>query len=75
MVDHAAVSDLKRLQDFRDILVAERRRIVRTVFDLREANNDKTPTGGANRAPDVQKIQEQIDAVDRAIADEKAAAK
>jgi hypothetical protein len=75
MVDHSAVSDLKRLQEFRDILVAERRRIIKTVFDLRETNKDTSPTGGANRAPDVQKIQEQIDAVDRAIADEIAAAK
>ena len=68
-------SDLGRLQSFRDILVAERRRIVRTVFELRRANNDTTPTGGANRAPDVQKIQEQIDAVDRALADERVATK
>lgn len=73
MVDYATVVDAELVKEFRDILVAERRRIVRTVFELRNANHDESPTGGANWGQQFKVIQDQIDAVDRAIADEERA--
>jgi hypothetical protein len=51
MLDYATIRDAELLKDFRDILVEERRRIIRTVFELRAANKGESPTGGWNWAP------------------------
>jgi hypothetical protein len=63
-------TELQRLEDFRMILVARRRQIVQSVFDLREANKETDSAAGANSGPEFRTIQDQIDAVDRAIDDE-----
>ena len=61
-------STVEQLEAFREVLVEERRRLVATALDLRRQNGD---SGGENWGPQVKAIQEQIEAVDRAIADEK----
>lgn len=65
---------VEALQEFRAILVAERQNIVRNALSLRKDNaelgNEIMPWDGANRGVEFQRVQEQIDAVDRAIADE-----
>jgi hypothetical protein len=60
-------SPLEALNAFRKMLVEERRQIVSTALELREANGE----GGLHGA-EFQRIQEQIEALDRAIADETA---
>ncbi len=65
------------LKTMRTLLVEERRRIVRIAVEQAEANwEPSNPAGAINRdlamwGPGVQHLQEWIDAVDRAIADEK----
>lgn len=66
MADEAEVDYVGPLEQFRAVLVEERRRIVSTALELRAANGE----GGANWGADVQRLQEQIEAVDRAIKDE-----
>jgi hypothetical protein len=59
------------LRRFRELLVTARRRVVQAVFDMREANHEpESSTAGVNQAAEFLTIQVQIDAVDRAIADE-----
>ena len=64
-------SPLDDLRAFRELLVAERRRIIRAALELREANEEQSPTSGAGHGAELQRIQEQIEAVDRAFEDEK----
>jgi hypothetical protein len=68
MAEYRNKPEVQRLEDFRMILVARRRQLIQTVFENRHANTD--PTAGANWGPEFKAIQEQIDAVDHAIADE-----
>jgi len=65
MADEAEVDYVGPLEKFRAVLVEERRRIVSTALELREANGE-----GGLWGADVQRLQEQIEAVDRAIKDE-----
>ena len=58
------------LRAFRDILVARRRELVETLFEAREERGEEDAAYGAHRGLDVQRVQEQIEAVDRAISDE-----
>lgn len=62
-------NELEALKAFRAILVEGRREIVRTAHDLREANR-QGGSYGKNWGADFQQIQEQIEAIDRAIKDE-----
>jgi hypothetical protein len=55
------------LREFRSMLVAARRREVRNTLGTREANKGE---GGEGAANSVRVYQEQIEAIDRAIADE-----
>jgi len=63
-------TELERLQDFRVILVARRRQAVQSVFELREANKETDSAYGYKAGPEFRAIQDQIEAVDRAIEDE-----
>lgn len=64
-------SEIKRLEEFRQILVARRREIVEQVFSMKAKNKDGSPSLGSLSGPLLQAIQEQIEAVDRALVDEK----
>lgn len=66
-------SPLEDLQAFREILVAARRRVVRQVHELREDNRETEPSAGARWGADFKAIQDQIEAVDRAIKEEELA--
>lgn len=62
---------IEDLKVFRDLLVTERRNIVRTALELREANDRGQPTALAKGwGADIRGLQDQIEAVDRAISDE-----
>ncbi|MCQ8872486.1 hypothetical protein NP945_11705 [Mesorhizobium sp. LMG17149] len=56
---------LEDLQEFRAIYVSERRNQIRTALDLRKSNGD-----GGMWGQQLKALQEIIEAVDRAIADE-----
>jgi hypothetical protein len=60
------LSPVDALKAFRDILVDERRRIIREALVIQKENG----SGGASFAPNLSTIQEHIEAVDRAITDE-----
>ena len=64
-------SEVQRLQDFREILVAHRRQLIQGVLENRDANKETNPAVGSNRGPELKAIQDQIAAVDQAIEDEK----
>ncbi|WP_146056357.1 hypothetical protein [Methylobacterium sp. V23] len=64
MTDRA--NPVKDLEDFRKVLVNERRVRVATALDLRDANGGEGGLWGS----DVKSLQEQIGAIDRAIEDE-----
>jgi hypothetical protein len=70
----ASRSPLEYLKQFRQLLVEERRSVIFNFFELRTANRqDNTPTSLVHRhGAEVQKLQEEIEAVDRAIKDEEA---
>ena len=59
-------SALDYLKAFRELLVEERRRVVVKALELHKENGE----GGDGFGLDMQLAQEQIEAVDRAIADE-----
>jgi hypothetical protein len=65
----SAVEDLKNL---RELLVIERRYVIRDFFQMRERNReDGLPTSLERKEGDqIRRLQEQIEAVDRAINDE-----
>ena len=62
--------DLNLMREYRSALVGERRRLTRSAFELWQANNRTDATAGISWAADIRKIQEEIEAVDRAIQDE-----
>jgi hypothetical protein len=64
MAEQTSVDQLKA---FRQILVEKRRKVVANALHLRAVNGD-----GGLWGAEVQKLQEQIDATDRAITDEEA---
>ena len=57
--------DLERI---RAALVEERRRVARTAIEI--AENNKDPWPNLNIAADIISLQDKIDSLDRAIADE-----
>jgi hypothetical protein len=61
-------SHIDDLQNLRDAHVAERRRLIRQAIETAEVN--KSPVG-VNWGRDVMHLQEQIEAIDRAIEDER----
>jgi hypothetical protein len=65
-------SEVKRLEEFRQILVERRREIVEQIFSMKAKSRDSSPSLGSRSGPLLQVIQEQIEAVDRALMDEKA---
>lgn len=65
-------SEVKRLEEFRQILVERRREIVEQIFALKAKSRDPSLSLGSRSGPLLQAIQEQIEAVDRALSDEKA---
>jgi hypothetical protein len=69
MADNMHVEGLKAL---REALLAKRRKVGRTMLDLRRA--ETTDAYGIQWAAEVVQIQGQIEAIDRAISDEHALA-
>lgn len=57
---------VEAMRAFREVLVEARRSVVKNALSIHRANGD----GGENWGPALRKVQEEIDAVDRAIADE-----
>ena len=68
------MSEIERLREFRTVLVLKRRSLIAQVLDFREKNASRDPAAGSATGKDVRDLQEQIEAVDRAIADEERAA-
>lgn len=68
-------SHIERLEEFRGILVATRREGVRNVHHARDAMQASgfqiSDSEGSKYGAELQALQEQIEAVDRAIEDEK----
>jgi hypothetical protein len=61
-------SDLKDLQDFREILIGERTRIVQTMVDQhRPGGSGQSSRSVGDWGTTFKTIQDAIDAVDRAI--------
>ncbi len=64
-------SEADRLKEFRNILIAARRKTVQSALENNEQNKQTDPTAGAQWGADLKAIQDQIDAIDRALTDEK----
>ena len=63
------MTDLEELKEFRRILVIRRQQCARNAVDSHVSNREVTgdDAAGSNYGPEFQRIQEQIEAVDRAI--------
>ena len=62
--------DLDLIKLYRDALVAERRRLVRSAVELWQAKAPTDPTAGVSWSGDIKKLQDEIEAIDRTIEDE-----